>query len=71
MFSKKFILQVQLTYTDELEILIDPEGVIPVISFLKLNQLCQFTNLSDLTAVDVPTRPYRFEVGIFYKNLNY
>lgn len=58
----KYVQQVQLTFTDELEVLIDPEGIIPVISFLKYNQLCQFTNLSDLTAVDVPTRPYRFEI---------
>ena len=55
----------QLTFTDELEVLISPEGILPVITFLKHNQLCQFTNLSDLTAVDIPTRACRFEVRIF------
>ena len=42
--------------------MIVPDGIVPVLSFLKDNILCQFTNLSDLTAVDVPTRPNRFEV---------
>ena len=54
--------KVQIAAGDELEVLINPEGVVPTISFLKGHQNAQFTNLSDLTAVDVPSRQYRFEV---------
>nr|CAG4641147.1 EOG090X0BXY [Eulimnadia texana] len=64
----KYVQKVQLTGTNELEILIAPEGVIPVIQFLKDNHLCQFTSLSDLGAMDVPSREYRFE--IFYNLLS-
>lgn len=56
------IQKVQITYGNELEFLVDPETILPVISFLKGNMVCQFTNLSDITCVDVPTRPCRFEV---------
>merc|ERR1719482_556521 len=33
-----------------------------VINFLKNHHNCQFTNVSDITAIDVPTRQYRFEL---------
>ncbi|TRY82382.1 hypothetical protein DNTS_002478 [Danionella cerebrum] len=58
----KYIQQVQVTLFNELELLIHPEGVIPVLTFLKDHTSAQFRNLSDLTAVDVPTRENRFEV---------
>ncbi|XP_034254381.1 NADH dehydrogenase [ubiquinone] iron-sulfur protein 3, mitochondrial [Thrips palmi] len=58
----KFIQKVQLTGTDELELLVAPEGIVPVISFLKDHHNAQFTNLSDIGGVDVPSRMYRFEV---------
>ena len=47
---------------DELEILIAPEGIVPVIAFLKDHMNAQYTNLSDITAIDVPQRENRFEV---------
>ncbi|EYB97051.1 hypothetical protein Y032_0143g2360 [Ancylostoma ceylanicum] len=58
----KFIQQVQFAAGDELELLIHPSGVIPVLSFLKGNHSAQFTNLTFVCGVDVPTRKNRFEV---------
>jgi len=58
----RFIQKVQLTAGDELELLIAPEGVIPVISFLKDHHLAQFHNLVDIAGVDVPPRKNRFEI---------
>jgi NADH dehydrogenase (ubiquinone) Fe-S protein 3 len=34
----------------------------PVPSFLKDHHNSQFASLADITAIDVPTREYRFEV---------
>lgn len=58
----KYVEKVQLTAGDELEVLIAPEGVVPVLQFLKDHQNAQFSNLTDITALDVPSRKYRFEV---------
>lgn len=45
-----------------MEILIAPDGVIPVLSFLKDHHAAQFASLVDIAGVDVPARPFRFEV---------
>jgi len=58
----RFVQHVQMTSTNELEILIHPDGVFSVIAFLKDHTNAQFSSLSDITAIDVPTRTYRFEV---------
>ncbi|XP_054732859.1 NADH dehydrogenase [ubiquinone] iron-sulfur protein 3, mitochondrial [Anastrepha obliqua] len=58
----KYVQKVQLTAGDELEVLIAPEGVVPVLQFLKDNHLAQFSNLVDIAGMDVPSRKYRFEV---------
>ncbi|KAF7274429.1 hypothetical protein GWI33_012913 [Rhynchophorus ferrugineus] len=58
----KYIQKVQITAGDELELLIASEGVVPVLQFLKDHHSCQFSNLSDIAGMDVPCRPYRFEV---------
>ncbi|KAI6179498.1 NADH dehydrogenase [ubiquinone] iron-sulfur protein 3, mitochondrial [Aphelenchoides besseyi] len=58
----KYIQQVQFAAGDELEFLIHPSGVIPVLSFLKGHHAAQFTNFIFACGVDVPTRTYRFEV---------
>lgn len=55
----KFIQKVQITAGDELELLIVPEGVLPVLQFLKDHHNSQFTNLSDIAGMDVPSRPFR------------
>lgn len=60
----KYVQKVQIATGDELEILIAPEGVLPVLQFLKDHHNCQFSNLSDLCAVDIPQRSNRFEVKI-------
>jgi len=41
---------------------VSPEGAVPVVSFLKNHHNAQFASLADITALDVPTRQYRFEV---------
>ena len=64
----KFTQIAQVTSTDELEILIHPEGVIPVLSFLKENHRTQFHGFIDITAVDIPAKPYRFEVKSYLIN---
>ncbi|GAB7355193.1 hypothetical protein MBLNU459_g5750t1 [Dothideomycetes sp. NU459] len=49
-------------WKDELVIYIPPEGVLPVFNFLKYHTAAEFTQISDITAVDYPTRDQRFEV---------
>lgn len=56
------VQQVQITHNNELEVMIDPDTIIQMMTFLRDNSLCQFNNLSDLTCVDVPWRPCRFEI---------
>jgi len=58
----RFVQQVQVSHGNELEVLIAPEGVIPVITFLRDHSNAQFKCLMDVTAVDWPDRPYRFEI---------
>lgn len=52
-----------MTAGNELEILIAPSGVVPVLTFLKDHINAQYTNISDLCGMDVPSREYRFEVS--------
>ncbi|VIO95365.1 NADH-ubiquinone oxidoreductase 30 kDa subunit, mitochondrial precursor, putative [Brugia malayi] len=58
----KFVQKVQFAAGDELELLIHPSGVTPVIAFLKGNHAAQFTNIVFITGMDVPSRKFRFEV---------
>ena len=59
----KYVQKVQLTAGDELEILIAPSGVIPVMTFLKNHHNCQFGSMVDIAGVDIPTREYRLAIG--------
>ena len=59
----KYIQKVQVSHGDELELLIHPDGIIPVASFLKNHTNAQFASLADLCGLDMPTRPHRFEVS--------
>jgi NADH dehydrogenase (ubiquinone) Fe-S protein 3 len=61
----KYIQKVQISSGNELELLIHPDGVQTVIKFLKENHRTQFHSFIDITAIDVPTRQYRFEVNIY------
>lgn len=58
----KFTQAAQVTAMNELEILIHPDGVVPMLSFLKENHKTQFHSFVDITAIDVPSKQYRFEV---------
>ncbi|RPB16797.1 NADH-ubiquinone oxidoreductase 304 kDa subunit precursor [Morchella conica CCBAS932] len=49
-------------WKDELTIYIAPTSVLPVFAFLKNHTAAQFTQVSDITGVDYPTRNNRFEV---------
>uniref|UniRef100_A0A1W7RBZ1 NADH dehydrogenase [ubiquinone] iron-sulfur protein 3, mitochondrial n=1 Tax=Agkistrodon contortrix contortrix TaxID=8713 RepID=A0A1W7RBZ1_AGKCO len=67
----KYVQQVQITCFNELEILIHPDGILPVIAFLKDHTNAQFRNIVDLTAVDIPSRQYRFEIVYNFLSLHY
>jgi len=67
----KYVQKVQLTAGDELEVLIAPEGVLPVLQFLKDHHQAQFENLVDIAGMDVPSRPHRFEIIYNLLSLRY
>ncbi|TNM90650.1 hypothetical protein fugu_002939 [Takifugu bimaculatus] len=67
----KYIQQVQVTCYDELEVMIHPDGVVPVLTFLRDHTNAQFRNMIDLTAVDIPTRQNRFEIVYNLLSLRY
>uniref|UniRef100_A0A087XY48 NADH dehydrogenase [ubiquinone] iron-sulfur protein 3, mitochondrial n=1 Tax=Poecilia formosa TaxID=48698 RepID=A0A087XY48_POEFO len=67
----KYIQQVQVTCYNELEVMIHPDGVVPVLTFLKDHTNAQFRNMIDLTAVDVPSRQNRFEIVYNLLSLRY
>lgn len=67
----KFVQKVQIVSRDELEILIAPEGIVPVLQFLKDHHNCQFASVSDIGALDVPTRENRFELVYNLLSLRY
>jgi len=67
----KYVQKIQLTSGDELELLIAPEGVVPVLSFLKEHHHAQFTNIVDIAGVDIPSRKYRFEVVYSLLSINF
>lgn len=57
----KYVQQFSV-WKNELSICIPPSGVIPVMTFLKNHTAAEFTQVSDITAVDYPTKDQRFEV---------
>ncbi|XP_043237344.1 NADH dehydrogenase [ubiquinone] iron-sulfur protein 3, mitochondrial-like [Amphibalanus amphitrite] len=67
----KYVQKVQISSGNELEILIAPEGVVPVLQFLKDHHNAQFAVVSDITAIDVPSRHYRFELIYNLLSLRY
>jgi len=58
----KYVQKVQIMAGNELELLIAPDGIVPVLQFLKDHHQCQFASLADIGALDVPSREYRFEL---------
>jgi len=67
----KYVQKVQIVTGNELEVLIAPEGVVPVLSFLRAHHACQFASLADIGGVDIPARPFRFEVVYNLLSLRY
>ncbi|XP_069037829.1 NADH dehydrogenase [ubiquinone] iron-sulfur protein 3, mitochondrial [Lepisosteus oculatus] len=67
----KYVQQVQVTCFNELEVMIHPDGVIPVLTFLRDHTNAQFKSLADLTAVDIPSRQNRFEIVYNLLSLRY
>lgn len=57
----KFIQQYSVV-KDELAIYVAPDGVVPVLTFLRDHTNCQFKSVMDICGVDYPTRAKRFEV---------
>ncbi len=47
---------------DELMLIAAPANIVPLLTFLRDDENCLFTQLTDITAVDYPNRPERFEV---------
>lgn len=57
----KFIQQYSIV-KDELTLYISPEGVVPVLTFLRDHTNCQYKSVMDVCGADYPTRQNRFEV---------
>lgn len=60
--NTRFVQKLQIQHYDELEVMVAPEGLFPVMSFLCHHQHACFNACSAMTAIDVPSRPFRFEV---------
>ena len=58
----KYVQDVLITSTNELEVLIHPEGIVPVLTMLKEHSMTQMNQLVHMTAVDIPKKEKRFEV---------
>jgi len=67
----KFVQKVEVTNGDELDVFVHPDGIVPALLFLKNHTNAQFENISDIACVDVPTRPYRFELVYILMSVRY
>lgn len=67
----KYVQKVEITNTDELDIMIHPEGIIPTIQFMKDHHNAQFLNIIDIAGMDVPSREYRFEIIYMLMSLRF
>ncbi|CAK9809909.1 NADH dehydrogenase [ubiquinone] iron-sulfur protein 3, mitochondrial [Anthophora plagiata] len=67
----KYVQKAQIITGDELEILICPDGLFPTMKFLRNHHKTQFTSLADMTALDVPSRLYRFELVYNLLSINF
>jgi NADH-quinone oxidoreductase subunit C len=46
----------------ELVVITEPKNIVPLLTFLREDESCRFTQLTDLCGVDYPTRAKRFEL---------
>uniref|UniRef100_A0A4Y7M4G4 NADH dehydrogenase [ubiquinone] iron-sulfur protein 3, mitochondrial n=1 Tax=Daphnia longispina TaxID=42846 RepID=A0A4Y7M4G4_9CRUS len=67
----KYVQKVQIVTGNELEVLVAPDGIVPVLQFLKDHHQCQFASLADIGAMDVPSRENRFEIIYNLLSLRY
>jgi len=67
----RFVQKAEVSYLGELEVMIHPDGVVPVLTFLKDHTNAQFLCVTDIAGVDVPTREYRFEIVYNLLSLRY
>ncbi|KAH9507651.1 NADH dehydrogenase Fe-S protein subunit 3 ndufs3 [Bulinus truncatus] len=67
----KYVQKVDVYYHDELEIMIHPDGVIPVLTFLKDHTNAQFMNIVDIAGVDKPTLQNRFEIVYMLQSIQF
>ena len=58
----KYVTRVE-TIRDELNIYVKSDSIENVMMFLRDHTSCQFRQMVDMTAVDYPTRPERFELS--------
>ena len=47
---------------DELTVMVSPRDIVKVMTFLREDERCQFLSFIDVTAIDWPSRPNRFDV---------
>ena len=55
---------------DQLTVSINVSSLEEITSFLKLNSVCQFRTLIDITAVDYPEEEYRFQLIYHYLSMH-
>lgn len=56
---------------NELFLLVQPQSIKKILTFLKLSTLTQFKQLVDMSGVDYPERAYRFEVIYHLLSIKY
>jgi len=67
----KYVQKVEVSHFNELEIMIHPDGVLPVMTFLRDHTNAQFSNIIDIAGLDKPTLENRFEVVYILMSLNF
>jgi NADH-quinone oxidoreductase subunit C len=55
------VVSTEITF-GELTVIVSPAGIVDFVDFLKSDTTCKFSSLVDITAIDNPTRPARFDV---------
>jgi len=58
----KYVQEAKVSHCGELELMIAPQGVIPVMTFLRDHHNGQFLSLADIAGVDIPSKQNRFEI---------
>eukprot|EP01134_Creolimax_fragrantissima_P001288 CFRG1288T1 len=67
----RFIQEAHVTQNNDLVVMCDPEGIIPVFTFLRDHTNAQFKTLIDIAGVDIPGRVNRFEIVYMLLSIRY